>query len=266
MTVVSVVTVCLNAGATIERTIRSVRAQKGVEVEHILIDGGSTDATLDIVARYRDGFAHVVSEPDRGLYHAMNKGLALASGMLTGFLNADDAFAHPQALAGLIAAVRQTGADAAIGDVLQVDAADRPARMIRGDGAPARKLHRGVAPPHPAFYARTGALRAAGGFDTSYRRAADFDLMARLILTPGFRAAYRPGVVTYMRLGGLSTQGLKASRAASAELLRSCRANGIPATPWTVFSRYPQKIREVLHGRLLRLSGRTARADDAAQV
>ncbi|MBL9010954.1 MAG: glycosyltransferase [Alphaproteobacteria bacterium] len=261
MTAISVITVCLNAGATIERTIRSVRAQTGVSIEHILIDGGSTDATMDIVAHYRDGFATVVSERDRGLYDAMNKGLALARGDFTGFLNADDAFAGPGVLASLAAAAARIGGDAAIGDVLQVDALDRPARMIRGDRVPARKLHRGIAPPHPAFYARTDALRAAGGFDTSYRRAADFDLMARLILAPGFRAAYRPGTVTHMRLGGLSTQGLRASHAASAEILRSCRTNGIRATTWTVLSRYPQKAREVVHGRLMRLRG--VRADSA---
>ncbi len=230
MTAISVITVCLNAGATIERTIRSVRAQTGVSIEHILIDGGSTDATMDIVAHYRDGFATVVSERDRGLYDAMNKGLALARGDFTGFLNADDAFAGPGVLASLAAAAARIGGDAAIGDVLQVDALDRPARMIRGDRVPARKLHRGIAPPHPAFYARTDALRAAGGFDTSYRRAADFDLMARLILAP-------------------------------AEILRSCRTNGIRATTWTVLSRYPQKAREVVHGRLMRLRG--VRADSA---
>ena len=110
-------------------------------------------------------------------------------------------------------------------------------------------------PPHPGFYAPPQILRDAGGFDTVYRRAADFDLMARLFRRPAFRAVYRPGVVALMRLGGLSTQGLRGSQAASAEILRSCRANGIDATPWSIFSRYPLKAREVLNGRLMRFSG-----------
>lgn len=255
MTTVSVVTVCLNAATTLERTLLSVQAQTGVTVEHIVIDGGSTDATREILARHRGALAHVVSEPDRGLYDAMNKGLRLATGQFTGFLNADDAFAAPGVLANLAAAAAQARADAAYGDVLQVDAADRPSRLIRGAAAPARRIRRGLMPPHPAFYVRTQALREAGGFDISYSRAADFDLMARLFRTPGFRAVHVPGIVTLMRLGGLSTQGLRGTRTASVEILRSCRANGIDATAWSILTRYPLKAREVLSGRLMRLSG-----------
>ena len=129
------------------------------------------------------------------------------------------------------------------------------ARLIRGAGASARRLRRGLMPPHPAFYARTEVLRRAGGFDISYRRAADFDLMARLFHTPSFHAVHVPGIVTLMRLGGLSTKGLNATRAASVEILRSCRANGIDATLLSVLSRYPQKLREVVNGRLMRLTG-----------
>ncbi|BCW88837.1 PGL/p-HBAD biosynthesis glycosyltransferase [Alphaproteobacteria bacterium SO-S41] len=255
MTRVSVITVCLNAAATIERTLRSIRSQKDVAIEHIVIDGGSTDGTLAILERHRDTIAHLVSEPDTGLYDAMNKGLALATGEFVGFLNADDAFAAPDVIEGLMRVATRTGSDAVYGDVLQVDAYDRASRLIKGAAMPARGLRRGLMPPHPAFYARTHILRAAGGFDTSYRRAADFDLMARLFRDPGFRAAHRPGVVTLMRLGGLSTQGVKGTYAASLEILRSCRANGIDVTRWSVLSRYPLKAREVINGRLMRLGG-----------
>ncbi len=255
MSRISVITVCLNAAATIERTLESAEAQQGVAVEHIVIDGGSTDGTLEIVARHRGGLAHVVSERDGGLYEAMNKGLALATGDLAGFLNADDRFAARDVLAGLAETALRAGADAVYGDVLQIDALDRPARLIKGATAPARNLRRGLVPPHPAFYAKPELMREAGGFNTLYRRAADFDLMARLLRRPEFRAVHRPGVVTLMRLGGLSTQGLRGSHAASAEILHSCRANGIDATRWSVLTRYPLKAREVLNGRLMRLGG-----------
>ena len=252
---VSVITVSLNAASTIARTIDSVRAQSGVLIEHIVIDGGSTDSTMDIVMGRRQGFAQVVSEPDGGLYDAMNKGLALARGKLTGYLNADDAFASADALGRLIEAWRRTGADAVYGDVLQVDAQGRPVRMISGGAFSPDKLRRGLMPPHPSFYARTAALRETGGFNTAYSIAADFDLVARTFARPGFEATYVPAIVANMRIGGVSTRNLKATRIATAEILKSCRANGIDATPWSVLSRYPLKAREVIDGRWMRLRG-----------
>ena len=249
----SVVTVCLNAADTIEATIRSVREQRGVTLEHILIDGGSTDGTMEIAARHAAHFAHIVSGPDLGLYHAMNKGLALASGEVTGFLNADDVFNGPDALAALLAARHSAGAQAVYGDVLQVDRRGRASRLIRGSAFRPSKLRRGLMPPHPSFYALTSVLRQAGGFGTAFAQAADFDLMVRLFGQPGFQAAYVPGIAVRMRLGGLSTSGVSATRHATADLLRSCAANGLDASSWTMWSRYPLKLREVIEGHLLRL-------------
>jgi hypothetical protein len=99
-------------------------------------------------------------------------------------------------------------------------------------------------------------LRAAGGFRTAFAQAADFDLMVRLFLDPTFKAVYTPGIAAFMRLGGLSTSGVSATRHATADLLRSCAANGLDATKWSMWSRYPLKLREVVEGHLLRMSGR----------
>lgn len=252
---VSVITVSLNAASTIARTIDSVRAQTGVLIEHIVIDGGSTDGTMDIVMGRRQGFAQVVSEPDQGLYDAMNKGLALARGKLIGFLNADDAFAGADTLSRLVDAWRRTDCEAVYGDVLQVDAQDRPLRMISGGAFSPDRLRRGLMPPHPSFYVRTATLRDTGGFNTDYAIAADFDLVVRTFARPGFTAVYVPTIVANMRVGGVSTRNLKATRIATDEILKSCRANGIDATPWSVLSRYPLKAREVIDGRMMRLKG-----------
>jgi glycosyltransferase involved in cell wall biosynthesis len=254
----TVVTVCLNAADTLEATIRSVSAQRGVLLEHILVDGASSDGTMDIVARHAGHFAHVVSEPDEGLYHAMNKGLALASGEVTGFLNADDVFAGPDALATLLAARRAAGAQAVYSDVLQVDRHGRASRLIRGSTFRPSRLRRGLMPPHPTFYALTSLLRGAGGFRTAFAQAADFDLIVRLFGTPGFQAAYAPGIAARMRLGGLSTSGVAATRHATADLLRSCAANGLDASMFSLWSRYPLKLREVVEGHMMRLKGGNA--------
>lgn len=252
---VSVITVSLNAASTIARTLDSVKAQTGVAIEHIVIDGASTDGTMDIVSQRSDGLTHIVSEPDEGLYDAMNKGLALARGDLTGYLNADDAYAAPDVLARLVDAWRRSKSDAVYGDVLQVDAQDRPLRMISGGAFSRARLRRGLMPPHPGLYARTSALRDVGGFNTAYEIAADFDLVARTFARPGFNAVYVPTIVTLMRVGGVSTRNFRSTRVATAEILRSCRANGINATPWSVLSRYPIKAREVIGGRWMRFTG-----------
>ncbi len=252
---VSVVTVCRNAAATLERTILSVRAQTGVRVEHIIIDGASTDGTAEILRRHADGLAHVVSENDGGLYHAMNKGLALTTGDYTGFLNADDAFANQHVLAGLMHAAARMEADAVYGDVLQIDAAGRPARLIRGRTNPVMALRRGFMPPHPSLYVRTPFLKELGGFNTGYRIGSDFDLFVRLLQRADLRTCYVRGIAVLMLLGGISTRNLRASHISSGEIVRACRANGLSSSLPLVLTRYPRKVWELMAGRMMAWRG-----------
>lgn len=252
----SVITVAFNSARTIEDTIRSVRAQRGTDFEHIIIDGGSTDGTMDIINKYRDGFAAIVSEPDKGIYDAMNKGVRLASGEFLGCLNSDDYFATPFSLAHMQQALEANKTDCAWGNVVHVDATGRPVRVMSGRVFRPSLLHHAIMPPHPAFYARTAVIKAIGGFDPTYRIAGDFDLIIRLFQQPGFSGCHVDTIVTAMRIGGVSTDGLGATRTVSSEMLRALRTNAIRPGFAGVLARYPLKVKELLSGKWAALAGR----------
>jgi glycosyltransferase len=230
---VSVITACYNSAATILDTLRSVASQRDVQCEHIVVDGASKDATPVLVRQHGSHVALLVSEPDAGIYDAMNKGLALASGEWVGFLNADDVFADERSLARIaLAAASGAGphrVDAVYGDLVYVSAAD-PEQVVRrwrsGAYAPDR-LRFGWMPPHPTFYVRTAKLRRLGGFDTRFRIAADYDCMLRYLRCPAARVIYVEEVLVRMRTGGASNGSLRAVLRKSAEDLQAIRRNQV---------------------------------------
>jgi glycosyltransferase involved in cell wall biosynthesis len=252
----SVITVAYNSAATIEDTILSVRAQSDADFEHIIVDGNSRDGTMGIVNRYRDGFSAVVSEPDKGIYDAMNKGIGLASGEFLGFLNSDDYFASSYSLSRIQRALETSNADGAWGNIIHVDAAGSPRRFMSGGWFKPSRLKYAIMPPHPAFYARTAAIRAVDGFTLKYKIAGDFDLIAKLLGDPAFRGVHVDELITVMRLGGVSTAGLASTRNISREIQDSLLRLGIATTPGRVRLRYLLKIMEVSRGCALALSGK----------
>lgn len=255
MTVFSVVTATYNSEKTLEDTLRSVSAQKRVEIEHIIIDGGSSDRTMDIIERYRSRIAHVVSEADKGIYDAMSKGMKLASGEYAGCLNSDDYFASENSISKIADVLERTGADCAFGSIVYVNDEGRPQRKMDGRWFKPERLGFAIMPPHPAFYARTRLMQDLGGFDPSYKIAGDFDLMLRLFKQPKFRFQRIDDLVTVMRMGGVSTKNVQATRTATAELYRALVANGYETSMSKVNSRYLLKIFERLAGAALALRG-----------
>ena len=235
----TVVTVCFNAVDTIADTVASVRVQSHPDVEHLIIDGGSTDGTLALLGALKNWGDCLVSEPDKGLYDAMNKGLARASGSYVGFLNADDYFAHPHVITELATAAAESDADIVCGDVRIVGAF--PNRHYSGRGPWMFKLRMGHMPPHPALYAKTERLRGLDGFKDGYRIGADFDLILRLFLG-GARLRHVPGVKVEMRVGGVSNSGLQSRRTINTEILRSLRENGLRANALQIWSKYLFKV------------------------
>ena len=255
---ISVVTVTFNSERTIEDTILSVRSQKDADCEHIIVDGGSSDGTLAMVERHRHHLGAVISEPDKGIYDAMNKGVALAKGKYLGFLNSDDYFASDHALAGIQAAfVAGGGADCVWGNIVYVDASGRPRRIVDASWFRPALFKYAIMPPHPAFYARTDAIRAAGGFEPKYKIAGDFDLMVRLFQDPSFRGKHIDELVTVMRLAASAPKAWprRASHHPSCSM-RSLR-NGVSSRPWMVNARYLLKMVEMARGALPYAGGKT---------
>lgn len=207
---VTIITVCYNCEDTLADALKSVANQTWPYVEHIVIDGASTDGSMAIIDRYRSGLAKVVSEPDGGIYDAMNKGLQLATGDLVGFLNADDVLAHDRVIADIAEKAVHEAADVVYGDLVYVSSGNlgRVVRSWRSGRFSRRQLSLGWMPPHPTLYVRHTLMRKLGGFDISYKIAADYDLMLRCLREPGVKVSYLPQVLVKMRTGGASNRSI----------------------------------------------------------
>lgn len=241
---ISVITAVFNNRDTIAGAIDSVLAQSHPDVELIVIDGGSTDGTLDILQAYADRIAVLVSEPDQGIYDALNKGLARATGEIVGFLHSDDVFAEAQVLTRIAGVFSASDVDAVYGDLEYVkkSAPELVVRYWKSGEYSANKLHHGWMPPHPTFYVKRAVYERLGGFDLSYRIAADYDCMLRF-LGSGIQVAYVQRVLVKMRLGGASNRSLKNILCKTAEDWRALRANrvgGLGALAWKNLGKLPQ--------------------------
>ena len=245
---ISVVTVVHNNAATIEDTILSVAAQTHPRLEHIVIDGASTDGTLDVIQKYTDKLAVVRSEPDRGMYDAMNKGLALATGDVIGFLNADDVYADSRVLEEIVHAMETQNVDACYGDLVYVDRMNsrKVVRYWKSQTYQDGLFEKGWMPAHPTFYARRRIYEQYGGYDIAYRRQSDFELTMRFLAVHKVKSAYIPRVLVRMRSGGAS-RGLLHILEGNIEAYRACRQHSLKVTPLfiarKILSRVPQFFR-----------------------
>lgn len=228
---ISIITAVYNGAATIGDALASVRAQQDAAVEHIVIDGGSTDGTTDLLRAAEPQLARLVVERDRGIYDALNKGFALTIGEVVGLLHADDVFAHQRVLADVTRAFEANPAvDAVYGD-LQYVRQDDPSRVVRewksGAFTPSR-LRWGWMPPHPTLFLRRRVLERVGPFDLGYRIAADYEFILRVFKGEApVRVTYLPEVLVRMRVGGVSNRSLRNMMQKSREDLRAMRAHGV---------------------------------------
>ena len=231
---VSVITPVYNNKSYIRSCLESVAAQTWPDIEHIVIDGGSTDGTVDIIKRYRDAIAYWVSEPDRGIYDAMNKGLRRATGSIVGILNSDDFYAGQFVIQNVADAFKATRADACYGDLVYVDRADtgKVVRYWQSGQFRRERFRLGWMPPHPAFFVRREVYERSGLFDLSFPLAADYELMLRFLYKNNESAAYIPKVLVKMRTGGASKSWWYTARAII-ENYRAWRVNGLSANPCT---------------------------------
>jgi glycosyltransferase involved in cell wall biosynthesis len=245
---ISVITVCYNSADHIADAIRSVDAQTWPHIEHLVIDGASKDGTLAIVQSHLRPARTVISEPDKGIYDAMNKGLRLASGDVIGFLNSDDFYADPQALERVAQAFADPQVDAVYGDIVFVSREDdtRVVRLWTSRPYTQGLCATGWMPPHPSLYVRRSAYEQYGDYDTAFPAAADFEMSLRLLDKAQLKSAYIPFVQVRMRMGGQSTGGLRNIMAGSREVSRACRKHGLPGGLGFVLKRLLVKVPQFL--------------------
>ena len=241
---VSVITVCFNSAPTIVDALRSVERQSHADVEHIVIDGASADGTPDLVRAHGHRVTCLVSEPDQGIYDAMNKGLALATGEIVGFLNSDDVLASPDCVSRLVAAFQDDTVDAVYGDLVFVDRidTDRALRYWRPGPHALGACAGGWMAPHPTFYVRRRILQDSGGFDLNYRLCADFELMLRLFEVQRIRSRYLASTLVRMRLGGATTGSLRNVIRGNLEASRACRRHGFGGGPLFIARKISRRI------------------------
>lgn len=233
-----------NSAATLRDTLESITAQGYADLEYIVVDGASTDGTADLVAEYAELVTIFHSEPDRGIYDAMNKGLQMATGDVIGILNSDDFYAGPEVLHKVAAAFAEHPVDTLYGDLQYVDAR-RPERVVRhwraGAYQPSKFLF-GWMPPHPTFFVRRRCYEQFGYFDLDLRSAADYELMLRFLYKEGCSAHYLPEVMVKMRTGGQSNATLRHRLRANREDALAWRKNGLRPYFFTTWLKPLRKI------------------------
>jgi len=226
---ISIITVCYNSAATIEKTLESVAKQTYCNIEYIVVDGNSTDETLDIVKVNDAVVTKCTSEPDKGLYDALNKGIAIAMGDVIGFVHSDDFLAEPIVLSKVAKAFDDAKVDGVYGDLQYVNKEEtsKIVRYWKSEQFTPDLLKKGWMPPHPTLFLRKEVYEKHGNFNLNYKIAADYDLMLRIFSDPHLNFKYLPMVFTKMRVGGASNRSLKNIKLKSQEDLRALRANGI---------------------------------------
>jgi glycosyltransferase involved in cell wall biosynthesis len=242
---VSLITVCFNSAKTIEETILSVIAQTHQPIQYIVIDGGSTDGTLHILEKYREHIDILISEPDNGIYDAMNKGILLAQGEVVGLLNADDLYANNQVIASVVKVFADPVLDACFSDLIyfQENVPEKIVRYWRSCSFQPGKFAKGWAPAHPTFFVRQKIYAQYGVFDTRFKMGNDVELMMRFLEKYRINSYYLPQILVKMRLGGVSNRGAKNILLQNRAILEAAKMLGIKISPWQFWA---GKIRDRL--------------------
>lgn len=242
---VTIITVCYNAVSTIGKALESVRVQSYPHTEHIIIDGLSNDGTQALVKQeLRDGDI-LVSERDSGIYNAMNKGLARASGDVIAFLNADDCYAHADVITNVMTAFDEGGdINAIFGDVAfcRAQTPNQPYRRYDSGVFRPSRLRWGWMPAHPGMFVAKSAYDQLGGFREDFQIAADYEFVARGFAKDVLRYCHLPEILVHMLPGGVSTRSIAARLLINRETVLACRLNGIYTNQLMVMSKYPMKL------------------------
>ena len=243
---VSIITISYNSEETIEDTIRSVVNQDYPNIEYIIIDGASTDSTLSIVKKYEDDIAKIISEPDKGIYDAMNKGVEAATGDIIGILNSDDIYASDKVISSIVNTIGEK--DSVYADLVYVDRenTDKITRYWKSGEYKEGLFKKGWMPPHPTFFLRKECYNKYGVYNLELKSAADYELMLRMIHKHKISVAYLPETITKMRVGGQSNVTLKNRIKANKEDRKAWVINGLKPGPLTLTMKPVRKITQFL--------------------
>ena len=246
---ISIITATFNSAATVRDTIESVLRQTYKDIEYIIKDGGSKDDTLAICREYEphfDGRMKIISCPDTGIYDAMNQGIEAATGDVVGILNSDDFYTSEDVLAIINTALEHDDCDAVYGDIHYVksDHLERCVRYYSSRNFTRERMMQGYIPAHPSFYCRREVYQKYGLFDTSFRVAADFEQLLRLIYIEKIRIKYIEKDFVTMRMGGASTSGIKSHVRIMKDHLRAFKKNKIKNNVFRLSLRYFSKLTE----------------------
>ena len=245
---ISIITVVYNGENYLESCIQSVLSQNYPEIEYIIVDGASTDQTPEIINRDRDQIDILITEPDKGIYDAMNKGVKVATGDVVGLLNADDLYERERLISRIAAEFRKQEIDSVFGDLIFVhpDNLNKIVRYYQPRKFKLNYFRRGDMPPHPTFFVKRELYDRFGCFNTSFQIAADFELMVRFLLKGGASFAYIPETLVRMRTGGVSTSGIQSTFKVNREIKRALEINNISTSMLTIYSKYFTKIFQLI--------------------
>jgi glycosyltransferase involved in cell wall biosynthesis len=241
---VSIITITYNSEATLRDTIESVVGQSYNNIEYIIVDGKSTDGTLSLIDAYKSKISKVVSEKDKGLYDALNKGIALATGDLIGIIHSDDFYTTNQVIENIVKTIEKNDADGAYADLYYVDKIDtnKIFRKWKSGNYKHGMFVNGWMPPHPTFFVKRSVYEKYGSFNLGLVSAADYELMLRLIHKHKIKLAYLPEFIIKMRVGGKSNVSLKNRLRANNEDRKAWKINGLKPHFYTLYAKPLRKI------------------------
>jgi glycosyltransferase involved in cell wall biosynthesis len=239
---ISIITVCYNSAATIEKTFVSVKDQTYKDIEYIVVDGGSKDTTLDIVEKYQELVSKSVSESDRGLYDAMNKGIQLATGDIVGILNSDDIFTNNHVLENVAKFHSENNIDASVGNIIQFNKEGKTVRKYAAKNWNPEKLKIGFMPPHPSIFFKRELFKRLGLYDLTFKSGADYELIIRYFLENKITYKYSDITTTSMAMGGISSSGMESYKMITKEICKALKMNNISFSPLKVKLRAVWKI------------------------
>ena len=248
---VSIITVCYNSAETIENAINSVLSQTYQNIEYIIIDGGSDDGTLDLLAKYGSKLSKIISERDNGIYDAMNKGISLAAGDIIGILNSDDCYSDIDIINIIVDEFKHNDKDMLFADLMFVNKDNRILRYYSAKRFSPNKLKFGIMPPHPTLFVKKNIYDKYGLYRLDFKIAADYEIFVRFLLVNRLSYIYLDKYIIKMLVGGLSTSSLESKKIINQETIKALESNGIKANYWCISTKYVTKLLEIFKGRLL---------------